>query len=73
MICHMIFGVKMEGFCRKARLVAGGHVIDPPSKITYVSVVSRNTVRIPLTLAALNYFPVKVEDNQNAYITEPFT
>ena len=23
-LCHMIFDVKMEDFCRKARLVAGG-------------------------------------------------
>ena len=24
--CHMIFDVKMENFCRKARFVAGGHM-----------------------------------------------
>ena len=70
---HMIFDVKMEDLRRKARLVAGGHETDPPSTITYSSVVSRETVRISLTLAALNDFPVKVADIQNAYITAPVT
>ena len=31
---HMIFDIKMEDFWRKARLVAGGHVADPPDNIT---------------------------------------
>ena len=35
------------------------------STITYASVVSRETVRIALTLATLNDFPVKVSDIQN--------
>jgi hypothetical protein len=39
--CHMIFDVKMEDFCRKARLVAGGHTTDAPHVMTYASVVSR--------------------------------
>ena len=69
----MIFDVNMEDFRRKARLVAGGHVTDPPSTITYVSVVSRETVRISLTLTDLNYLPVKVADNQNADTTSPAT
>ena len=69
--CHMIFDVKMEDFRRKARLVAGGHVTAPPATITYASVVSRETVRIALTIAALNDLPVKVADIQNAYITAP--
>ena len=52
--CHWIFDVKMENFRRKARLVAGGHMTKPPANITYASVVGRETVRIALTLAALN-------------------
>ena len=71
--CHMIFDVKMEDFRRKARLVAGGHVTKPPATITYASIVSRETVRIALTLAALNGLEVKVADIQNAYITAPVT
>ena len=69
--CHMIFDVKMEDFRRKARLVAGGHMTEAPAAITYASVVSRETVRIALTLAALNDLEVKVGDVMNAYITAP--
>jgi hypothetical protein len=51
--CHMIFDAKMD-FTRKARFVAGGHMTDPPSTLTYSSVVSRDSVRIAFLLAALN-------------------
>jgi hypothetical protein len=51
--CHIIWDVKMENFRRKARLVAGGHMTTAPAAITYASVVSRESVRIALTLAAL--------------------
>ena len=60
--CHMIFDVKNKYFHQKARLVAGGHVIDRLFTITYVSVVYRETVIIALTLDAHNDFPVKVAD-----------
>ena len=50
----MIFYVKMEDYRRKARLVAGGHVTEPPDTITYASVVLRDKLRIALTLNALN-------------------
>ena len=70
--CHMIFDVKLgENFCRKARLVAGGHVTDTPASMTYSSVVSRDSVRICLTLAALNDLQVLSGDIQNAYLTAP--
>ena len=71
--CHMIFDVKMEDFRQKARLVAGGHVTNAPSIITYASVVVRDTVRIALLLAALNDLDVKVGDVLNAYIAAPVT
>ena len=39
---HMIFDIKIDGkFTRKARLVAGGHNIAPPSTTAYYSVVTR--------------------------------
>ena len=57
--CHMIFDIKMENFRRKARLVAGGHMTTAPAAVTYASVVSRETVRIALTVAALNDLEVK--------------
>lgn len=69
--CHMIFDVKMEDFRRKARLVAGGHTTEAPATMTYASVVSRETVRIALTIAALNDLEVKAADVLNAYVTAP--
>ena len=69
--CHLIFTIKMEDFRRKARYVAGGHRTEAPATLTYASVVSRDTVRIALTLAALNGLEVKTSDIQNAYLTAP--
>ena len=69
----MILDVKIEYFRCKARLVAGGNVIDPPETTMYVSVLSREIARIALTLAALNELPVKVSDIQNDFITDPIT
>ena len=39
--------------------------------VTYASVVSRESVRIALTLAALNDLEVKTADIENAYLTAP--
>ena len=69
--CHMVFSVKLDGFQRKCRLVAGGHKTETPAAMTYSSVVSRETVRIALTIAALNDLDVKASDIKNAYITAP--
>ena len=71
MKCHMVFDVKMEDFRRKAWLVAGGHMTETPATLTYASVVSRESVRIALTLAALNDLEVKTGDIENAYLTAP--
>jgi hypothetical protein len=73
MKCHIIFDVKMEDFRRKARLVAGGHMTDPPAAATYASVVSRKLVRIALTAAALNDLDLLAADIQNAYLNAPIT
>ena len=68
--CHIIFNVKMgENFRRKARMVAGGHTTEAPATLTYSSVVSRDSVRIALTIAALNDLKVLSCDIQNAYLT----
>ena len=69
--CHMIFDVKMEDFRRKARYVAQGNMTEAPATLTYASVVSRESVRIALTLAALNDLEVKTADIKNAYLTAP--
>ena len=42
-----------------------------PATTTYASVMSRETVRLALMLAALNDLEVKVGDVLNAYITAP--
>ncbi len=67
----MIFDVKMEDLRWKARLVAGGHMTDVPPPIMYASVVLQETVRIALTMAALNALKVMAADIMNAYITAP--
>jgi hypothetical protein len=68
--CHLIFDVKMgENFPRKARFVAGGNTTDVPSTLTYALVVSRDSVRIALTIAALNDLKIMACDIQNAYLT----
>ena len=69
----MIFDVKMENFQFKARLVANGNETGAPASSTYASVVSRESVRIALTLAALNGLEVKTSDVENAYLTAPTT
>jgi hypothetical protein len=61
----------MENFQFKARLVANGNETGPPANLTYASVVSRESVRIALTLAALNELEVKTSDIENAYLTAP--
>ena len=69
---HMIFDIKMgENFRRKARLVADGHKTATPASITYSSVVSRDSVRIALTIAALNDLQILACDILNAYLTAP--
>ncbi len=69
--CHMIFDIKIEDFRRKARMVAGGHMTGAPTIMTYTNVVSRETIRIALTIAALNDLKVKAADIRNAYISAP--
>ncbi|KAL7474714.1 hypothetical protein ACHAW6_000673 [Cyclotella cf. meneghiniana] len=71
MKCHMIFDVKMEDFCRKARLVVGGHMTKAPATLTYASVMSQETMRIALLIAALNDIDIWVTDVLNAYIPMP--
>ena len=52
---HIVFNVKLgENFRWKARFCADGHKTQAPSSITYSSVVSRDSVRIMLLIAALN-------------------
>jgi hypothetical protein len=68
--CNMIFDVKST-LTRKARLVAGGHMTDPPKDAVFSSVVTRDSVRIAFTIAALNGLEVLAGDVQNAYLNAP--
>jgi len=66
--CHMIFEVKMVGLVCKARFVAGGHLTDLPKDSVYSSIVTRESVRIMLLVAALNDLDILGADIQNAYL-----
>ena len=67
---HIIFDVKMD-FSRKARIVADGHKMPEPSVSPYAGVVSRETVRIAFTYAALNDLDICAADIKNAYLQAP--
>jgi Reverse transcriptase (RNA-dependent DNA polymerase) len=68
--CQMIFDIKMD-FTRKARFVAGGHTTETPTSLTYSSVVSRESVRIGLLIAALHDIDVSAAVVGNAYLNAP--
>jgi hypothetical protein len=65
---HFVLDIKGDTLARKARLVAGGHVTDPPKDMTYSSVVSRDTVCLFFLLAALNDLEITACDVQNAFV-----
>ena len=66
---HIIFDIKKgQNFRKKARIVAGGYQTISLTTLTYSSIVSRDSVRIALILAALNGLQVLACDIQNAYL-----
>jgi hypothetical protein len=67
---HIVFDVKMD-FTRKARWVKDGHRTPEPDNSTYAGVISRESVRIALTYAALNSIDVLAADIKNAYLQAP--
>jgi hypothetical protein len=70
--CYMIFDVKMD-LTRKARYVANGAKTPDPIASTYAGVVSRETVRIAFTYAALNGSDILAADIRNAYLQAPIS
>ena len=66
----MIYDVKMD-FTRKARWVKDGHRTPDPESSSYAGVVSRESIRIMLTHAALHDVPVVAADVRNAYLQAP--
>ena len=67
---HLIFDVRMT-LERKARWVKDGRKTPIPEWATFAGVVSRESVRIAFTYAALNGHPVCAADIQNAYLQDP--
>ena len=67
---HLVWDVKMD-FTRKARWVLDSHKTPDPIGSTYAGMVSRESVRIALTYAALNDLDVFAADIQNAYLQAP--
>jgi hypothetical protein len=65
--CHIVFDINMD-FTRKARFCAGGHTTNTPVVMTYLSVVSRDSVQLGFMLAALNGLDVIACDFENAYL-----
>ena len=66
-MCHLIFDVKLD-LTRKARYVSGGHLTEPPTSMTYASVVRRETVRIAFLNASPNDLKILAGDIQNVYL-----
>jgi hypothetical protein len=67
---HLVWDVKMD-FTRKARWVLGGHKTPDPIGSTYAGVVSRESVRITFTYAALNGVDICTAGIRNAYLQAP--
>ena len=69
--CHMVIGIKMEDFQRKAFLVARSQITHTPDTITYSSEVTRETVCIAFTMVALHDLELKDANVLNAYVMSP--
>ena len=67
---HLVFDVKMD-YTRKARWVKDGHRTPDPETCSYAGVVSRESVRIMLTYAAVHGLNVFAGDIRNAYLQAP--
>ena len=67
---YLVFDVKITGQ-QKAKLVLDGHKTPDPIHSTYAGVVSRESVRITLTYAALNNVGVIVSGIRYAYLQAP--
>ena len=71
-MCHMNFKIKMD-LRRKARYIAGSYLTDPPTSMTYSSVISRESARIAFLITALNDLNVLAGGIQNTYLNAPTT
>ena len=67
---RLVFDVKMD-FTRKARWVKDGHRTPDPTTSAYSGVVSRESVRVALTYAALMSLELIAAYIQNSYLQAP--
>ena len=65
---RMIFEIKQEDLRRKARLVAGGHMVDSSMYESYSSVVQTMTLRLLQTVAVNEKLKIMTGDIGNAFI-----
>ena len=65
---RMIFEIKQEDLRRKARMVAGGHVVDSTMYESYSSNVQTMTLRLLQTIAVNQKLKVVTGDIGNAFI-----
>ena len=63
---HQLFDVKMD-LTRKSRYMAGGNLTNPPSSITYTSLVSHDNMHLAFLIAEFNYLDILAGDIQNEY------
>jgi hypothetical protein len=68
--CHIVFDIKMD-FTWKARFVAGGHTTTVPSLMTYLSVVSCDSIWLAFLIAALNDIDIISCDLKSACLNAP--
>ena len=67
--CHLIFDMKFE-LTRKARYVGGGHLTQVSPSLSYLSVLSRDSVRIMFLVTVLNDLDIEICDIGNAYLND---
>ena len=67
---HLVWDVKMD-FMRKTRWVLDGHKTPDPVGSTFTRVVSKESVQITFTYAALNGLDILAGDIRNAYLQAP--
>ena len=70
---YIVWNIKIgENFRRKTRLMTGDHVTEIDFLLKYLFIVSRDSIRITLTITVLNDLDILDCDIQNAYITTPY-
>ena len=67
---HLVFDLKLD-MKIKPWYVSGGHLMDVPTNMIYLSVVSCDTLRIGLLMDATNGLDIIAVDIQNSFLGAP--